>query len=128
MAIAIRMAMISTTTMSSISVKPRSSRSRRFRSTVSTGWVPPGQWMGASPNPEVPARTPSYGRRCALLERVIGSSLDQVDDVEHRHVERDDHAAHRATHEHDQQGLEERRQGVDHGLDLLVVEVGDAVE
>ena len=54
--------------------------------------------------------------------------LDELDDVEHREVEADDHAADDHTHQADQHRLDQRRQRVDGRGDLLVVEVGDLVE
>src|SRR6266511_2237125 len=46
--------------------------------------------------------------------------LDQVDDVEHRHVERDHHRADRAAHDRDEDRLDEAGER----LDLLAVAVG----
>src|SRR5437899_12659056 len=87
MAMAIKMAMISTPTISSINEKPSSPR-----------------------------------------RLVTPALLDQLDDVEHRHVERDHHGAHAAAQHDDQGGLEERGQRIDRRLDLLLVELADLVE
>src|SRR5688572_17641330 len=175
MAMASRMAMIRTTTMSSMRVKPSSSRSKRFLRLCSMWGVslfddgnglrahvqPLGPLPVSSPvsgPPGSPADRPppvagvrSRGIapppfdgfafvRSTLLALATSPSgdadlsafspllLDQLDDVEHRHVQRHDHAAHGTAEHDDQGGLQERRQGVDRGLDLLLVELADLLE
>src|SRR5437867_1312979 len=54
--------------------------------------------------------------------------LDELDDVEHRHVEGNDHAADHGAEEHDQDRLEQGGEGVDGRFDLLAVELADLVE
>ena len=63
---------------------------------------------------------------CALRTELLLSNLPlQVEDLEDRHVQRDDHGADHAAEEGDHQRLDERGERLGGRLDLLVVELAD---
>src|SRR5687768_15034358 len=54
--------------------------------------------------------------------------LDELEDLEDRHVERDDHRPDNAAEERDHEWLDQCRQRLGRRLDLLVVKLGDLLE
>src|SRR5919108_1148821 len=141
MAIAIRMAMMRTTTMSSMSVNPLSScilvrRVFSIRCHLPSRWlkrsligvsdgrddrlsphVDPGGISRAARNDY--GRPPSGGRPFVAWEVRL---LDQLEDPERRQVQGDDDGANRAADDGDHDGLDQRGQGLHGRRHLLVVE------
>src|SRR4051812_49939443 len=138
MAMAARMPMMMMTTRSSMSVKPCSFSSIALRMRASTAvpflgrcngepvpatrrtrrWVP---WLCDPTSRRVcPSSGPvrlddnfHIGRCAENLEASFASAddlLDQVEDLEDRHVERDDHRSHDRAQESDHEWFDERRQ------------------
>src|SRR5438105_14966873 len=112
MAIAIKIAMISTTTINSMRVKPCSSSRRREASECrNCTWRVPLSCAGGSCAPRFDASDSSAGggaplnallQSCARPPKLVATGrellLDELDDVEHGQVQRDDHPADTDTH------------------------------
>src|SRR5664280_1504193 len=154
MAMAARMPMMIMTTRSSMRVKPSSRLSRdlrnRARMLFSFAATMPGApgpviwrmtrrlacrqfidrtsrlpsdsstWVTGQPEHRQPRINDARHQSRALL--------DQVEDLEDRHVERDDHRADDAAQKRDHQRLDQRGQRLGRGLNLLVVELGNLAE
>src|ERR1044072_5769028 len=75
----------------------------------------------------------SSGRGVASLAGSVEMAMclgarGQRTELEERHVERQHDGGDDETHEHEQRGLDQFDEPIDFGVDLLVVEVGEAVE
>src|SRR5258707_5091994 len=83
-----------------------------------TAWTARPRWGSRS--------TPSSGR-CVIGETLF-AARDDVDELEHREVHGDDHAAHDGTHDHDHDRLGERGQEVHRRVALVDLDVPDCRE
>src|SRR4051812_16801610 len=87
----------------------------------STGYIP----SRTSPSIVAIFRDFVIAQRTSGTEDLGCRSLDRVVNLEQRHVHRDHDEADDAADDDDHHGLEDRRELLDRGLDLVLVELGD---